>query len=223
MFKELLGKKYDDYLGFIRRSMIQDQIVSRGVKDPRVLAAMEKVCRHCFVPEDLVTRAYEDYPMPIGRGQTISQPYIVALMSELLALKGPERVLEIGTGSGYQAAVLAELAAEVYTVELFADLAADARLKLSKLGCSNIKFHTGSGTAGWPEHAPYDGIIVTCAAASVPQALLDQLKEGGRLVIPVGEGEQELKLITKTSSGSTAKNVCSVRFVPLLNSLPAKQ
>lgn len=224
MFKELLGKKYDDYLSFIRRSMIQDQIVSRGVKDRRVLAAMDKVCRHCFVPEDLVTRAYEDYPMPIGRGQTISQPYIVALMSELLELKGSERVLEIGTGSGYQTAVLAELAAEVYTVELFPDLAADAAGKLKQLGCANIKFRTGSGTAGWPEHAPYDAIIVTCAARSVPPALLEQLKEGGRLVLPVGEeGGQDLKQLIKTSSGITEKSVCAVRFVPLLNVLPPEQ
>src|ERR1035437_9794926 len=118
MFKEILGRKYDAYLGFIRKKMIADQIEARGVKDPRVLAAMEKVCRHCFVPEDLVTRAYEDYPLPISRGQTVSQPYIVALMSELLELKGGERVLEIGTGSGYQTAVLAELACEVFTVEL---------------------------------------------------------------------------------------------------------
>lgn len=223
MFKELIGKRYDDYLGFIRGQMIQDQIVSRGVKDPRVLAAMDKVCRHCFVPKDLVTRAYEDYPMPIGRGQTISQPYIVALMSELLKLKGAERVLEIGTGSGYQAAVLAELAAEVYTVELFPDLAADACRKLKKLGYANIKFSTGSGAAGWPEHAPYDGIIVTCAAKNVPAALLEQLKEGGRLVIPVGEGEQELKLLTKTSSGVTETTITAVRFVPMLDSLPAQQ
>ncbi len=221
MFKELLGKKYDDYLGFIRRSMIQDQIVSRGVKDRRVLAAMHKVCRHCFVPEDLVTRAYEDYPMPIGRGQTISQPYIVALMSELLELKGAERVLEIGTGSGYQTAVLAELAAEVYTMELFPDLAADAARKLKGLGYTSIKFNTGSGTAGWPEHAPYDAIIVTCAAKAVPPALLEQLKEGGRLVIPVGEeGRQDLKQLTKTSSGITENSVCAVRFVPLLDVLP---
>lgn len=224
MFKELLGKKYDDYLGFIRRSMIQDQITSRGVKDQRVLAAMDKVCRHCFVPEDLVTRAYEDYPMPIGRGQTISQPYIVALMSELLELKGTERVLEIGTGSGYQAAVLAELATEVYTVELFPDLAADAAGKLKKQGYANIHFHTGSGAAGWPGHAPYDGIIVTCAARSVPQALLEQLKEGGRLVIPVGEeGAQDLKQLIKTSSGITEKSVCAVRFVPLLQAPPPEQ
>lgn len=223
MFKELLGKKYDDYLGFIRRSMIQDQIAARGVKDPRVLAAMDKVCRHCFVPEDLVTRAYEDYPMPIGRGQAISQPYIVALMSELLDLKGTERVLEIGTGSGYQAAVLAELAAEVYTVELFPDLSAGACAKLKKLGYANIRFKTGSGAAGWPEHAPYDAIIVTCAARSVPTALLEQLKEGGRLVIPVGEGEQELRLLVKTSQGITEKAGIAVRFVPLLDSLPSQQ
>lgn len=219
MFKEILGKKYDSYLGFIRAQMIKDQIVSRGVKDQRVLAAMHKVCRHCFVTEDMVSRAYDDYPMPIAEGQTISQPYIVALMSELLALKGTERVLEIGTGSGYQAAVLAELAAEVCTVEIFPDLAAAAEQKLRKLGYANIKFKTGSGTAGWQEHAPYDAIIVTCAAKSVPPALTGQLKEGGRLVIPVGEGAQDLELITKTPAGLKKETVCQVRFVPMLDAV----
>ena len=216
MFKEILGKKYDAYLGFIRRQMIKDQIEARGVKDPRVLAAMEKVCRHCFVTEDMVSRAYEDYPLPIAREQTISQPYIVALMSELLALKGGERVLEIGTGSGYQTAVLAELAAETYTVELFPDLAEQARARLEKLGCGKIKFKTGDGAEGWPEHAPYDAIIVTCAAKELPPALPAQLKIGGRLVIPAGEGAQELKLLTKTAAGLEEKTVCAVRFVPLL-------
>jgi len=223
MFKELLGKKYDDYLAFIRAQMIKDQIVSRGVKDQRVLAAMHKVCRHCFVPEDLVTRAYEDYPMPIENGQTISQPYIVALMSELLGLDGTERVLEIGTGTGYQTAVLAELAAGVDTIELFPDLAGESKAKLDKLGYRNINFRTANGAAGWPERAPYAAIIVTCAAKNAPPALLEQLKEGGRLVIPVGEGEQELKLITKTASGFTEEAVCSVRFVPMLDALPAQK
>jgi len=218
MFKEMLGKRYDDYLDFIRAQMIKDQIVSRGVKDQRVLAVMNKVCRHCFVPEDLVTRAYEDYPMPIGRGQTISQPYIVALMSELLELKGTERVLEIGTGTGYQTAVLAELAAEVCTVELFPDLAEAAGGKLQKLGYANIKFRTGSGAEGWPEHAPYDGIMVTCAAKSVPPALLEQLKEGGRLVIPLEETDefQSLKLVTKIKGKPDIRQIAQVRFVPML-------
>ena len=199
MFKEILGRKYDAYLGFIRKKMIADQIEARGVKDPRVLAAMEKVCRHCFVPEDLVTRAYEDYPLPIGLGQTVSQPYIVALMSELLDLKGGETVLEIGTGSGYQTAVLAELAAKVNTVEFLPDLSREARVKLEKLGYRNI------------------AIIATCAAAAVPRALTDQLKEGGRLVIPAGpEGVQTLKLLRKTAGEISEKDICQVRFVPLL-------
>ena len=216
MFKEILGKKYDAYLGFIRGQMIKDQIETRGVKDPRVLAAMAKVCRHCFVTEDMVSRAYEDYPLPIARGQTISQPYIVALMSELLALKGGERVLEIGTGSGYQTAVLEELAAETYTVEIFPDMAEQARARLEKLGYRKIKFKTGDGAQGWAEHAPYDAIIVTCAAKELPPALPAQLKEGGRLVIPTGEGTQELKLITKTAAGLEEKAVCEVRFVPMV-------
>ena len=198
--------------------MIKDQIEKRGVKDPRVLAAMEKVCRHCFVTEDMVSRAYEDYPLPIDRGQTISQPYIVAFMSEQLGLKGGERVLEIGTGSGYQTAVLAELAAEVYTVEFFPDLAEAAGAKLAKLGYANIKFRTGDGAPGWPEKAPYDAIMVTCAAAQLPAALPLQLKEGGRLVIPIGaEGSHDLKLITRTASGLRERSVCAVRFVPMLS------
>jgi protein-L-isoaspartate(D-aspartate) O-methyltransferase len=216
MLDKLLGPRYDAYLGFIRRQMIKDQIEARGVKDPRVLAAMDKVCRHCFVPEDLVTRAYEDYPLPISRGQTVSQPYIVALMSELAGLKGGGRVLEIGTGSGYQAAVLAELAAEVDTVELYPDLAEQARARLAKLGYKNINFRTGDGAAGWPERAPYDAILVTCAAPEVPPALPAQLKEGGRLVIPVGAEPQDLKLITRTPGGLKEETACSVRFVPML-------
>ncbi|OGR44354.1 MAG: protein-L-isoaspartate O-methyltransferase [Elusimicrobia bacterium GWA2_61_42] len=196
--------------------MIKDQIQSRGVKDPRVLAAMEKVCRHCFVTEDMVSRAYEDYPLPIAAGQTISQPYIVALMSELLGLQGGERVLEVGTGSGYQTAVLAELAAEVYTVEILPELARGAAERLAKLGCRNINFKTGDGAAGWADKAPYDAILATCAAPEVPPELLKQLKAGGRLVIPVGgKDSQDLLLITKTASGPERKTICAVRFVPM--------
>lgn len=216
MIQKLLGQKYGDYLAFIRRQMIKDQIESRGVKDARVLAAMEKVCRHCFVTEDMVSRAYEDYPLPIARGQTVSQPYIVALMSELAGLSGGERVLEIGTGSGYQAAVLAELAAEVYTVEIFPDLAAAARARLAGQGYASINFRTGDGAAGWPEQAPYDAIIVTCAAAELPPELPRQLKPGGRLVIPLGGGEQELKVYTAGPGGLAERRVAAVRFVPML-------
>lgn len=216
MIDKLLGPKHDAYVGFIRRQMIKDQIEARGVKDQRVLAAMDKVCRHCFVPEGLATRAYDDYPIPIERGQTVSQPYIVALMSELLALKGGEKVLEIGTGSGYQTAVLAELAAEVRTVEFFPDLADAARRRLEKLGYKNIFYMTGDGAAGWPEAGPYDAILVTCAPADIPPALPEQLKEGGRLVIPVGEEPQDLLLVKKTAAGLERASVCPVRFVPML-------
>lgn len=220
MFKEILGPKYDAYLAFIRKQMIKDQIESRGVKDPRVLAAMEHVCRHCFVTEDMVSRAYEDYPLPIRSGQTISQPYIVALMSELLGLGGGERVLEVGTGSGYQTAVLAELAAEVDSVEILPELALDAKERLGRLGYRNINFRTGNGALGWPERAPYDAALVTCAAAEVPPELPEQLKAGGRLVIPVGgQGGQNLLLLTRTAAGLEEKMICAVRFVPMLKSL----
>ncbi len=161
--------------------MLEDQIISRGVKDPRVLKAMENVKRHAFVEEYLRTRAYEDYPMPIPEGQTISQPYIVALMTELLALKGPEKVLEIGTGSGYQTAVLAELARSTYTIELSPSLTEGAKATLTAEGYSGINFNTGDGAAGWPEHAPYDAIILTCAAPEIPKALFGQLSDTGRL------------------------------------------
>lgn len=219
MLREMLGRRYEAYLGFIRRRMIKDQLESRGIKDARVLAAMDKVRRHCFVTEDMVSRAYEDYPLPIARGQTISQPYIVALMSEMLELKGGEKVLEIGTGSGYQAAVLAELAEKVYTVEIFPDLSADAREKLKALGYSNILFRTGDGAGGWPEEAPFDAIMVTCAAPEVPPALAAQLREGGLLLMPVGgPGSQELRLLKKTPSGLEESAGIDVRFVPMLKS-----
>lgn len=217
MIQKILGPKFDAYLGFVRKAMIKDQIESRGVKDPRVLAAMDKVCRHAFVPEHLVTRAYEDYPLPIGFGQTVSQPYMVALMSELLGLKGTERVLEIGTGSGYQTAVLSELAAEVFTVELYPELSEQAAARLEKLGRRNVFFFVSDGAAGLPGKAPFDAIIAACAPALPPQALTGQLKEGGRLVIPVGpEGAQTLRLMTKTGGEITEKEICRVSFVPML-------
>jgi protein-L-isoaspartate(D-aspartate) O-methyltransferase len=177
----------------MREGMVEAQIKARGVKEPRVLAAMLKVERHLFVPKDLRPTAYSDQPLPIGESQTISQPYIVALMTELLDLKGEEKVLEVGTGSGYQAAILAELAKEVYTIEIIDKLATSAEKLLLDLGYRNIKVKAGDGYLGWPEAAPFDAIIVTCAPDHIPKPLMDQLKEGGRMVIPVGEFTQELK------------------------------
>ena len=178
----------------------------RGIKDERVLNAMLKVPRHLFVPADLVDRAYDDSPLPIGKGQTISQPYIVALMTEALGLDENSKVLEIGTGSGYQAAILAEIAKEVYTVERIPELAERAQKILRALGYNNVYFKIGDGTEGWPEFAPYDAIIVTAASPKVPEPLIEQLKVGGVLVIPVGsELTQELLKITKLSEDGETK------------------
>lgn len=201
MYPEIVGRKYGDYLGFIRRAMIKEQLEARGVRDPRVLAAMDKVWRHSFAPEDLVTRSYEDYPLPIGRGQTMPSAYAVALTSRMLELKGTERVLEIGTGSGYQTAVLAELAAKVFTVEIFPDLAGAARARLEKLGYSTISYRTGDGARGWPEEGPFDAIISTCAVPEIPPALKAQLAPGGRLLFPAGGAEQKLLLLRRTDAG----------------------
>jgi protein-L-isoaspartate(D-aspartate) O-methyltransferase len=199
-----------------RARMVETQIAARGVRDPRVLAAMRKVPRHLFVDPSQREGAYEDHPLPIAASQTISQPYIVALMSELLALKPRSRVLEIGTGSGYQSAVLGELAAEVYSIEIVPDLARAAGEKLRQLGYSNVTVREGDGYRGWPEHAPFDGIIVTAAPERIPQPLIDQLAEGGRMVIPVGGFFQELKVFTKQADGRvTEKDIIPVRFVPM--------
>ncbi len=216
MYPEILGKKYGDYLAFIRRAMIKEQIEARGVGDPRVLAAMDKVWRHSFVPEDLVTRAYEDYPLPIGRGQQIPQAYMVALTCGMLELKGTERVLEIGTGSGYQTAVLAELAAEVFTVEIFPDLAGEARARLERLGYAGVGCRTGDGAQGWPEEGPFDAIIATCAAPGIPPALKAQLAPGGRLLFPAGGTGQKLLLLRRTGSGFEEKTGPAVSFARML-------
>lgn len=207
------SQQKDEYY-LLRERMVTEQIVARNVKDKKVLSAMLKVPRHEFVPENLKRFAYEDRPLPIGEDQTISQPYIVALMTELLALKGDERVLEIGTGSGYQAAILAEIAKEVYTIEIIPSLARSAEERLKRLGYKNIKVKIGDGYKGWEEYAPFDAIIVTAAPDHVPQPLVDQLKVGGRMVIPVGSMFQELKLITK-NGGIRERDIIPVRFVPM--------
>jgi protein-L-isoaspartate(D-aspartate) O-methyltransferase len=199
----------------MRERMVETQIKARGVKEPRVLTAMLKVERHLFVPKDLHPTAYSDQPLPIGEGQTISQPYIVALMTELLDLKGGEKVLEVGTGSGYQAAILAELAKEVYTIEIIEKLATSAEKLLLDLGYKNIKGKAGDGYLGWPDAAPFDAIIVTCAPDHIPKPLMDQLKEGGRMVIPVGESTQELRKIVKRGGKLETTNVIPVIFVPM--------
>jgi protein-L-isoaspartate(D-aspartate) O-methyltransferase len=199
----------------LRDRMVTEQIQGRDVADPRVLAAMRKVPRHRFVPDQLREAAYDDHPLPIGEGQTISQPYIVGLMSELLQLTGGERVLEVGTGSGYQAAVLAELAKEVYSIEILEPLALRAAATLRELGYPGVFVRAGDGYRGWPGAAPFDAIVVTAAPDHIPQPLVDQLKIGGRLVIPVGEHYQELLQCTKTPQGLPCKSIIPVRFVPL--------
>lgn len=206
-----------------REAMVREQIVSRGVTDPAVLAALRRVPRHEFVPEKLRPFAYQDHPLPIGEGQTISQPFIVAYMTELLRVKPGQRVLEIGTGSGYQAAVLAELGAEVHTIEIIEPLATSARSTLDRLGYKKITVRAGDGYSGWPEAAPFDGIIVTAAPSRVPQPLIDQLKPGGRLVVPEGAGEQDLVVYAKTAGGKLRREaVLPVRFVPMTGRAQAK-
>jgi protein-L-isoaspartate(D-aspartate) O-methyltransferase len=199
-----------------RDRMVRDQIEARGVKDPRTLAAMRKVERHRFVPPDAASMAHADHPLPIGDDQTISQPYIVAFMTEAVRLRGGEKVLEVGTGSGYQAAVLAEMGATVYTIEIVPRLAAQARARLQALGYRKVHVREGNGWAGWPEEAPFDAIVVTAAPPEVPPALKAQLSDGGRLVIPVGEGAQELLLLTRRGASFDEKRLLPVRFVPLV-------
>ena len=195
--------------------MVQKQIEGR-VEDERVLDVMRNTPRHLFVPEPLRSQAWHNRPLPIGHGQTISQPLIVAIMTEALELKGKEKVLEIGTGSGYQAAVLAQLADSVYSIEIVEPLAKSVKRRLDSLGYRNIQVLWGDGYKGWPEHAPFDAIIVTAAPKEVPQALVAQLKMGGRMVLPVGSHFQELLLVTKTEQGVKERYITAVRFVPMV-------
>ena len=197
--------------------MVEEQVVARGVKDQRVIAAMKKVPRHLFVEEALQGQAYSDRPLPIGEKQTISQPYMVALMTESLELSGRENVLELGTGSGYQTAILAECAAKVFSIERIRSLAIKARKLLLDLGYFNIEVKFSDGTYGWPEEAPFDAMIVTAGAPDIPQPLIDQLKPGGRLAIPVGDAYvQELVRITKTEEGVKREDLGGCRFVKLI-------
>ncbi len=203
--------------GKARKKMVQEQIVSRGIKDPRVLAAMAKVPRHLFVAEELRSRAYDDNPLPIGEGQTISQPYMVALMVEALGLKGKEQVLEIGTGSGYEAAVLAGLCAQVFSIEVVEELAVRARVVLASLGYRNVSFHVGDGTLGWGEHAPYDAVVISAGAPCIPRPLIRQLKLDSSLVVPMGEEElQILVRIRKERGGLSEEYLGGCRFVKLM-------
>jgi protein-L-isoaspartate(D-aspartate) O-methyltransferase len=206
-----------------REAMVRDQIAARGLANPKVLAAMRKIPRRLFVPFAARLMAYGDHPLPIGSGQTISQPYIVALMTERLEPKPTDRVLEIGTGSGYQAAILAELVQTVYTIEIVPELASRAKEILTQVGCANVLVRQGDGYKGWPEAAPFDGIIVTCAPDAVPEALVVQLKEGGRMIIPVGPqgGVQRLILLTKRGGRVVEEHVEDVVFVPMVRSSPA--
>ncbi len=208
-----------DAMAAARENMVKTQLIARGIRDPKVLAAMRKVPRHLFVEEALRSQAYGDFPLPIGEQQTISQPYIVAFMTEALELTGTEKVLEIGTGCGYQAAILAEIVPEVYSIERLPGLAAKARRTLEALRYFNVKIKVGDGTLGWPEEAPFQGIIVTAAAPGIPRPLLDQLAMGGRLVIPVGDRyTQTLDVVRKTPEGIKHDYRGGCRFVKLIGS-----
>ncbi len=221
----LAGAQDEAALAARRKRMVASQIVARGIRDPLVLRAMSDVPRHLFVPPGSVDQAYEDYPLAIGEGQTISQPFIVALMTELLELGRDARVLEIGTGSGYQAAVLARIVSRVFTIEIHEALARQAAGTLGRLGLGNVEVRTGDGFHGWPEEAPFDGIIVTCAVPEVPPALFTQLKEGGRLVLPLGDprGAQVLTVVTKRRGKPVREKVLDVRFVPMTGEAQKKK
>lgn len=195
--------------------MVTEQIQRRGVKDPRVLRAMRAIPRHAFIPGNLQSEAYEDHPVSIGEGQTISQPYIVAYMTELLEVKPGHSILEIGTGCGYQTAVLAILGAEVYTIEIIASLQQTARQTLHALGFENIDFYCGDGSSGWPQKRTFDRIIVTAAPPTIPQELVNQLAESGKMVIPVGEMQQDLTVMRRSNGRLSEEKVLPVRFVPI--------
>ena len=207
--------EFEAQLAAARDAMVRDTISVRGVRDERTLAAMRKVPRDRFVAAELQSHAYADHPLPIGHGQTISQPYIVAFMTEALGLKGGEVVLDVGTGCGYQAAVLAGIADRVYTMEIVTALVGDARERFGRLGYGNVEVRAGDGFRGWPEVAPFDGILVSAAAPRVPEPLKAQLKDGGRLVLPVGAEEQELVVVTRRGDRFEQRPLLPVRFVPM--------
>lgn len=205
-----------DY-AILKKRMVEEQLMLRGIKDKRVLDAFYKIDRHKFIPEELRSSAYADFPVPIGEGQTISQPYIVALMTECLGLSGQEKILEIGTGSGYQAAILAELVKEVYSIERFANLAERAKAVFKELGYVNIKVKVEDGTLGWQEEAPFDRILITAASPRIPLPLSEQLKENGKLILPLGEGfSQVLTLVEKKKDKLEFSQICGCVFVPLV-------
>jgi protein-L-isoaspartate(D-aspartate) O-methyltransferase len=206
-----------------RMRMVDEQLRARGLRDERVLGAIERVPRHLFVPAAQQRDAYEDHPLPIGHGQTISQPYIVGYMTEALRPKPTDKVLEIGTGSGYQAAVLGELVREVYSIEIVAPLGRQAAATLAENGYTNVHVRVGDGYQGWPEQAPFDGIIVTAAPDHVPQPLVDQLAVGGRMVIPVGDLYQELMILTRTEAGIREERALPVMFVPMTGKAREKE
>ncbi len=216
--KTMAGNETPELLDLMRENMVQEQIEARGIKDKNVLNALRKVERHLFVPKRYESMAYGDFPLPIGKDQTISQPYIVALMTETLKPDKNTRILEIGTGSGYQAAVLAEVCKEVYTIEIFESLGKRSEALLTKLDYKNVHVRIGDGYLGWKEHSPFDAIIVTCAPTHIPQPLQDQLAEGGKMIIPVGaKYAQELVLLTKKKGKIKKKRIIPVRFVPMIN------
>jgi protein-L-isoaspartate(D-aspartate) O-methyltransferase len=215
--KPLGENDVDDRYQKARIRMVETQIRSRGVSDPRVLEAMEKIPRHRFVPGNQISGAYDDHPLPIGYGQTISQPYIVALMTECLKLESDDQVLEVGTGSGYQAAILSLLVKKVFSIEIIEPLGLSAKQRLKDLGYSNVEVRIGDGYRGWPEEAPFDAIIVTAAPETIPQPLIDQLANGGRMVIPVGAYYQELILLSKIDGKVEERSIASVRFVPMVS------
>jgi protein-L-isoaspartate(D-aspartate) O-methyltransferase len=206
----------DNYIP-ARKRMVEEQVAARGVRDPRVLRAMVAIPRHLFVPEGQWHHAHEDHPLPLDAGQTVSQPYIVAAMTEALELTPESRVLEVGTGSGYQTAILASIAKMVYTVEIIKDLSVQARLKLLRLDVRNVRFRIGDGHDGWPEFAPYDRVIVTAAADTMPYPLAEQLVDGGKMVVPVGPpGSQVLTLLVKHGKKTVQRHLMSVAFVPFV-------
>jgi len=216
MFAGMLTYAQADNWQTLRQQMVDTQIRARQVQSEVVLQAMMRVPRHLFVPESLRPYAYEDRPLPIGREQTISQPYIVGYMTDVLQLEPSHRVLEIGTGSGYQAAVLAEIATHVYSIEIVAELAEGARRALTESGYRNVDVRTGNGYLGWPDRAPFDRIIVTAAPPTIPNALVDQLAVGGIMVVPVGTDYQEISIISKSATGTTETRTIGVRFVPMV-------